>query len=174
MEMVSALIVPLVMCLIGCALLFSKKDMFTVFIEGAKDGVDTSVRLLPALVALLAAISMFNASGASLALSNMLVPLAVKIGIPGEIIPLVLVRPLSGGASTALIADIFTKYGADSFVGRCTSVIAGSTDTVLYVISVYFGAVGIKKTRGTLPISFIIAFFSVFLAVFLCRFFFGM
>ncbi|MBE6642927.1 MAG: spore maturation protein [Ruminococcaceae bacterium] len=174
METVSRLIVPLVMCLVGSALLLSKKDMFSVFTDGAIDGMNTAVRLLPTLVALLAAISMFNASGASAALATWLAPMAEKIGIPGEIIPLVLVRPLSGGASTALIADIFEKYGADSFVGRCASVIAGSSDTILYVVSVYFGAVGIKKTRGTVPISFIVMVFSVFFAVFLCRFFFEM
>ena len=129
----------------------------------------TAFKLMPTLVALLSAIAMFNSSGAAEALANVLSPFGERVGIPSEIIPLVLIRPLSGGASTALIADIYEKYGPDSFVGRCTSVIAGSSDTLLYVISVYFGAVGVKKIRGTVPISFFVMVFCVFLALFLCR-----
>ena len=151
---------------------FSKKDLFSEFTSGAAEGMKTAVGLLPTLVALLSAIAMFNSSGASNALAEYLSPVADRIGIPSEIIPLILVRPLSGGASTALIADIFKKYGADSFAGRCASVIAGSSDTLLYIISVYFGAVGVKKIRSTAIIAFITSFFCVFFAVFLCRIFF--
>lgn len=160
------------MALAGLAMAVSRKDMFSEFTEGAKDGMHTAVRLLPTLVALLSAIAMFNASGCAEGVAGLLEPLAKKIGLPSEIVPLVIVRPLSGGASTALIDDIFKKYGADSLAGRCASVIAGSSDTLLYVFSVYFGAVGIKKTRGTLPIGVIVMIFCVFLACFLCRLFF--
>ncbi|MBE6671432.1 MAG: spore maturation protein [Ruminococcaceae bacterium] len=169
MAVLSYIIVPLVMALIGLGMVFAKRDLFSVFSEGAKDGMKTAVKLLPTLVILLSAISMFNSSGAASALSSFLSPIGERMGIPSEIIPLILIRPLSGGASTALIADIFEKYGADSFIGRCTSVIAGSSDTLLYVISVYFGAVGVKKTRGSVPISFFVMVFCVFFALFLCR-----
>ncbi len=172
MEFVSKLIVPLCMALMGLGMLISKKDLFSEFTKGAKSGFKTAIGLLPTLVALLCAISMFNASGAADFLTRLLSPLGEKIGIPSEIIPLVIVRPLSGGASTALISDIFKNYGADSFVGRCTSVIAGSSDTLLYIVSVYFGAIGIKKTRETVPIAFITMVFCVFFSVFLCRIFF--
>ena len=172
MEFVSSLIVPLCMGLLGFGMVFSKRDMFSEFIKGAQGGMKTAIGLLPTLIALLCAISMFNASGAAQYLSDMLSPLGKKIGIPSEIIPLIVVRPLSGGASTALIADIFEKYGADSFVGRCTSVIAGSSDTLLYIVSVYFGAVSVKKTRETIPIAFITMVFCVFFSIFLCRIFF--
>lgn len=172
MYAVSKLIVPLVLALTGLGMFFSKKDLFTEFTVGAKEGMKTAVGLLPTLVALISAIAMFNASGAADALAKLLAPMGSKVGIPSEIIPLILVRPLSGGASTALIADIFEKYGADSLAGRCASVIAGSSDTLLYIISVYFGAVGVKKTRGTVPVAFIVASFCVILAVLLCRIFF--
>ena len=172
MEMISQIIVPFVLALMGLGLVLSKKDLFSEFTAGAKEGINTAVKLLPTLVALLSAIAMFNASGAAEALAFWLAPLGEKIGIPPEIIPLILVRPLSGGASTALISDIFKNYGPDSFAGRCTSLIAGSSDTLLYVISVYFGAVGVKKTRGTLPASLITMFFCIFFSVFLCRIFF--
>ncbi|MBE6718420.1 MAG: spore maturation protein [Ruminococcaceae bacterium] len=169
MAVLSQIIVPLVMALVGIGMVVSKKDLFSAFTDGAKDGMKTAFSLLPTLVVLLSAIAMFNGSGASVALAKFLSPLGEKIGIPSEIIPLVLVRPLSGGASTALITDIFEKYGPDSFAGRCASVIAGSSDTLLYVISVYFGAVGVKKTRGSVPISFFVMVFCVFLSVLMCR-----
>ncbi len=169
----SKLIVPLCIAFMGFGMMVSKKDLFSEFIKGAEEGMKTAVALLPTFVVLLCAISMFNASGAAKFLTDLLTPFAKKIGVPSEIIPLIVVRPLSGGASTALIADIFQKYGADSFVGRCTSLIAGSSDTLLYVVSVYFGAVRIKKSRGTLPIAFITMVFCVFFSVFLCRIFFG-
>ena len=172
MEYISELIVPLIMVMVGVGLVFSKKDMFSEFTCGAKEGIQTAVKLLPTLVALLAAIGMFNASGASAALADWVSPIAQSIGIPSEIVPLILVRPMSGSASTALIADIYTKYGADSLVGRCTSVIAGSSDTIFYIVSVYFGAVGVKKTRGSVPISFVVAVFAVFFGTFLCRIYF--
>ncbi|MBQ7969105.1 MAG: spore maturation protein [Clostridia bacterium] len=169
---VSTLVVPLCIALFGLCLLLSKKDMFGEFTKGAASGMKTAVRLAPTLVALMCAISMFNASGAAEYIANMLSPVCKKIGLPSGIVPFVVVRPLSGGASTALISDIFEKYGPDSFVGRCTSLIAGSSDTLLYIISVYFGAVGVKKTGGTLPIALITMFFCVFFASFLCRIFF--
>lgn len=153
-------------------MLFSRKDLFSEFLKGAKEGLDTSVRLLPTLVGLLSAIYMFNASGAAGALASFLAPVGEKIGIPSEIVPLILVRPLSGGASTAIISDILNSSGPDSLAGRCASLIAGSSDTLLYVISVYFGAVGVKKTRGTLPVSTLTMVFCTFLACFLCRVFF--
>ncbi len=172
MSVISKMIVPLVLALTGLGMFFSKKDLFSEFTSGAGEGMKTAVGLLPTLIALVCAISMFNSSGAADALAKFLAPIGVKIGIPSEIIPLILVRPLSGGASTALIADIFEKYGADSFAGRCASVIAGSSDTLLYIISVYFGAVGVKKIRFTAVIAFITSLFCVVFAVFLCRIFF--
>ncbi len=172
MSSISKIIVPLVLALTGLGMFFSKKDLFSEFTLGASEGMKTAVGLLPTLIALISAIAMFNSSGAADALAKILAPIGSKIGIPSEIIPLILVRPLSGGASTAMIADIFEKYGADSFAGRCASVIAGSSDTLLYIISVYFGAVGVKKIRGTALIALLASSFCVILSVLLCRIFF--
>ena len=172
MTVISYLIIPLVMIFVGLGMIISKKDLFSAFTEGAGEGIKSAFKIMPTLVALICAIGMFNASGAAQALADMLAPLGEKIGIPSEIIPLLIVRPLSGGASTALIADIYEKYSPDSFVGRCASVIAGSSDTLLYVVSVYFGAVSVKKCGKTLQIAFLVMVFCVFLAVFLCRIFF--
>ena len=174
MDTVSTLIAPLCIALVGVCMMFSRKDMFSEFTSGAKEGLQTAVGLLPTLVALLCAIAMFNASGAADYLTELIKPVASRVGIPPEIVPFLIIRPLSGGASTAMIADVFQKYGADSFIGRSVSVIAGSSDTLLYIISVYFGAVFVKKTRGTVPISLFCMVFCVIFALILCRiFFFG-
>lgn len=172
LEKLSQLFVPLVFAAVGIVMLFSKKDLFSEFTSGAKNGLETAVRLLPTLAALLAAIAMFNASGAAEKMVELLTPLGEKVGLPSEILPFILVRPLSGGASTAMVADVYEKYGPDSFAGRCVSVIAGASDTLLYVVSVYFGAVGVKKTRGTVPAAFMAMVFCIFFGVFLCRLFF--
>lgn len=172
LENLSQLFVPLVFAAVGIIMLFSKKDLFSEFTAGAKNGLETAVRLLPTLAALLAAIAMFNSSGAAEAMVEFLTPLGEKMGLPSEILPFILVRPLSGGASTAMVADVYEKFGPDSFAGRCVSVIAGSSDTLLYVVSVYFGAVGIKKSRGTVPSAFVAMGFCLFFGVFLCRLFF--
>ena len=171
---ISDYIIPLCMVAVGLCMLLSKKDMFSEFTVGAGSGIQTAIKLLPTLVALMCAISMFNASGAALFLADVLSPLCEKVGIPSEIVPFIVVRPLSGGASTAMLSDIYAKYGADSLIGRCVSLISGSSDTLLYVISVYFGAVGVKKTRGTLPIAVIIMVFCVFFSLFLTKIFFKM
>ena len=172
MDSLSIIIAPLCIALIGMAMLVCKRDMFSEFTDGAKEGLQTAVGLLPTLVALLCAISMFNASGAADYLTKLITPAAKGLGVPPEIIPFLVIRPLSGGASTAMISDVFQKYGADSFIGRCVSVIAGSSDTLLYIISVYFGAICIKKTRGTVPIALFCMLFCVIFALILCRIFF--
>ena len=168
----SKLVVPVCIVLLGVCLLCSRGDMFGEFTRGATSGMKTAVRLAPTLVALMCAIGMFNESGAAEYIASMLAPVCERIGLPAGVVPFVVVRPLSGGASTALISDVFKKYGPDSLAGRCTSLIAGSSDTLLYVISVYFGSVGVKKTGKTLPIAFITMVFCVFFASFLCRIFF--
>ncbi len=148
---VSSLIIPFILLLFGTACLFSKKDLNQSFIEGAKDGIENTVSLLPSLILLLSAISMFTASGASNLIAEAISPLFEKIGVPGELVPLLIVRPLSGSSSTALLTDLFEKYGPDSFIGICASVMSGSSDTIFYVTATYLAAAGIKKSKHLLP-----------------------
>jgi len=169
MSAASNFILPMIMALVGGAMLFFKKDLFADFVFGAREGIENAIKLLPTLIALLGAVYMFNASGSAQAITKILSPLSDKLGIPSEIVPLIVVRPMSGGASSAILSDILNQYGADSFIGRCVSVIAGSSDTILYVISVYFGAVGVKKTGWTFLISFFTMIFCTFTACLLCR-----
>lgn len=160
---------PLAVTLAGCLMLFCKKDYFHAFVEGAKEGLGTTVRLLPTLVALLVAISMLNASGLVGCLSHIISPIASVIGIPPDLLPLLLTRPFSGSASAAAYSTLLSSAGADSFTGLCASVIYGSSDTVVYVISIYTSSVGIRKTRYAFPCAFAVMIFCIFFSCFLCR-----
>ena len=118
-------------------------NTFDAFLEGAREGLSTAVSITPALICLLTAVAMFKASGALDVLSWGLSPLAQAVGLPGEVIPLALLRPISG--SGAMV------YGPDSFIGRVASVMEGSTETTFYTIAVYYGATHVTRTRHTLP-----------------------
>lgn len=172
MEFMSSLAIPSVIVLICVMIMTSKRPYFDEFLEGAKDGLKTSVGLLPTLVALMVAVSMLSASGAVDYIANLLSPVGDAIGVPMELLPLIITRPVSGSGSTAILADLFDKYGPDSFVGLCASVIMGSSETLIYVVAVYYSSVGVKKTRHTMPAAFITMIFCIFFSCFICRLFF--
>lgn len=125
--------------------------VFDTFLQGAKEGLSSSVSILPALIGLMMGVTMLGASGALDILSAFLRPAAQWLGFPVEAIPLALLRPFSGSGSTALAASLFTSISPDSFEGKVISVLLGSSETTFYAVAVYFGAVGIKKTRWTVP-----------------------
>lgn len=147
--------------------------VYDVFVEGAKDGFVTAVRVLPYMVAMFVAIGIFRTSGAMDMLILILSPLIRLIGIPPEILPLALMRPMSGIASTGMLAEIFKTYGPDSFVGRVASTMMGSTETIFYTLSVYFGAVGIKKIRHTLWASLLADVAGLLASVIICSIIFA-
>lgn len=166
---VSYYIVPAVLCAVGLLMLFSPDNLFAEFTSGAKEGLMTAVKLLPALVALLSAISMFTASGAADALSSLLAPLLSFFGVPNEAAGLVSIRPFSGGGATAMLSEIYERYGVDSFTGKCASVIAGSSDTVFYMFGVYFSSVKVTHTRTAVPCALATMFFCVIFGCFLVK-----
>ena len=171
-DIISSLPMPLILAVVGAVLLFSKKDRFDSFLNGAKQGLETAVQLLPTLCALIVGVSMLNASGAVELLSKLLSPLANIIGVPADIMPLLLTRPFSGSASTASFVDLLERVGADSFAGLCASVIFATSDTMVYIISVYFSSVGIKRSRSALLIAATVMLFCIFFSCFLCRIWF--
>ena len=131
---------------------FAKRvNVYDCFVDGAKDGLQSTLGIIAPLIGLMVAINMFRESGALELISNLLSPVLSFVGIPAEVLPLALLRPVSGSASLALVTDIFKTYGPDSIPGNISSVMMGSTETTFYTIAVYFGAVGIKNTRHTLP-----------------------
>ncbi len=122
-------------------------DVYAAFVEGAQDGFWTAVKTIPFMVAILTAMAVFRASGAMDTLLELLKPLSQVIHLPGEIIPLLILRPLSGSASLAYTADLMRVFGADSLIGLLGSAVQGSTDTTFFVLTVYFGSVGVKNVR---------------------------
>ncbi len=172
LEKISSFVLPCVVLFIGLILLFGKGDFFSHFLDGARDGMKSAIRLLPSMCALVVGVSMFTASGAADFLAKLLAPVLDFIGIPSDIFPLVITRPLSGAASIATYEDIIAKTGADSFSSLCASVIMASSDTVFYVLCVYFSSSGVKKTRYALPVALFISAFAVVFSCVLCRIFF--
>ena len=171
-EYLSSLAIPLILAFAGCLMLFGKTPYFDSFVEGARDGLKSAVSLLPTLVALMAGVGMLRASGFTELLSAAISPLTDKAGIPSELLPLLLVRPFSGSASTAAYSSLLEQYGADSFISLCASVRMGSSDTLVYVISVYFSSVGIKKSRYAIPCALAVMIFCIVFSCLICRLWF--
>ena len=126
-------------------------DVFAAMTEGIAEGLRVLLRIFPAVAALLCAVYALRASGALDALTGLLAPVFRLLGIPVETAPLVLLRPISGSGALAVAGDIMARYGPDSLAGRTAAVMLGSTETTFYVIAVYFGAAGVKKTRWAIP-----------------------
>ena len=153
MNSITKYLIPLVILFILAYGLVKGVDVFDVFISGAKDGLKTSVSILPALIALMTCVGMFKASGGLDVLTAALEPVTALFHAPKEIIPLALLRPISGSGALVVFEDILKSYGPDSSIGRTASVMMGSTETTFYTMAVYFGATHIQKTRHTLACS---------------------
>ncbi len=124
--------------------------VYEVFVEGAKEGILTSLRIIPYLVAMFVAIGIFRSSGAMELITHALAPVMSRLGVPSEVLPIILIRPMSGVAALGMFTDLVTRVGPDSFAGRLSATMMGSTETIFYTLSVYFGSVGITNTRHTL------------------------
>ena len=144
-------IVPILLLASSLLTLRKKENAYDLLLSGAADGLRLLLSILPSLILLLTAVTMLRASGAVEILSGFLSPLLNLVGIPPETAMLILVRPLSGSAALAVGAELMAEYGPDSLIGRTVAVMLGSTETTFYAISVYFGAVGVKKTRYCIP-----------------------
>lgn len=145
--------VPVFVAAILVVALVKKVPIFDEFVAGAGDGIRTTFKVLPSLVALLTAVSMLQASGLLDLATAALSPVLAKAGFPAEVLPMALMRPISGSGSLAVLEQVYTKCGPDSPAGLVASVLQSSTETTFYTIAVYFGAVGIKRTRHTLAAS---------------------
>ncbi|WP_313756929.1 spore maturation protein [Tissierella sp.] len=151
-----------------------KVKVYESFTEGAKEGFTTAVRIIPFLVAMLVAIGVFRASGAMGLLTKALSPITNLIGMPGEILPMAFMRPLSGGGAEGIMTDLITTHGPESLIGRMAAVMMGSTETTFYVLAVYFGSVAVKKQRHALPVGLLADLAGLITAVLVTRLFFGM
>lgn len=173
LELVSTWAIPALLLVIPVVGFFKKVKVYECFVEGAKEGFNVAIRIIPFLVAILFAIGMFRASGAMDLFVQIISPLTNLIGMPAEALPLALMRPLSGSGSLGLATEIMKTHGPDSFLGRLVSTMYGSTETTFYVLAVYFGSVGVKKIRHALAVGLIADIAGLIAAVFICQLIFG-
>ena len=145
------LFIPLILIALSAAALAKKENVYAALTDGAAAGLRMLAGILPPLVILLTAVSMLRASGALDLLTKAASPITKAVGIPPEVLPLMLVRPQSGSAALGVFSDILRQYGADSLVGRTAAIMLGSTETTFYTICVYFGAAKVRKTRYAIP-----------------------
>ncbi len=153
--------------------LYKRQPVYEHFVEGAKEGFQVAVRIIPYLVAILFAIGMFRASGAMDFLITVLDPVLALVGFPAEVLPMAIVRPLTGSGSAGIVVDMIAQYGEDSLFVKMAATMFGSTETTFYVIAVYFGAVNIKKTRHAVPAGLIADFAAMLVAVWVVRLLFA-
>lgn len=170
---ISIYAIPAIFLVILSAGVYKEIKVFDVFVEGAREGLATVIRIMPSLVGLLVAVGVFRASGVLDLLVFAATPAATAAGIPPEALPLAFLRPVSGSASLALVSDIFKAYGPDSMAGRVASTMMGSTETIFYTLTIYFGAVGIKNPRYTLAAALIADLASVLVSSWACAFIFN-
>lgn len=170
---VSALAIPVLMLVIISHGRYKGIKVYEVFTEGAKEGFNVAVRIIPYLVAILVAIGAFRASGALDLLTGILAPVTSLIGMPGEVIPMALMRPLSGSGAIGIVSELITTYGVDSLAARMAAIMEGSTETTFYVLAVYFGSVGVKKTRHALPAALTADLAGIIAAVVVTQIMFG-
>lgn len=169
METFQNLILPLTVSFIILYGIINKLPVFEIFLKGAKKALFVTADLLPALTALCLTVSMLSASGALEIPGRLLSPVAGLLGIPGEVLPLCIISPLSGSGSLSVLEEIFRDFSPDSLIGRTASVIAGASETTFYAVAVYFGSVGITKTRHTIPAALAADITTYIAAAFFCR-----
>ena len=165
-------IVPLIILVAVVNGLTKNIKVFDTFTEGAVIGLQTAVKLVPTLVGLIVAIGMFKASGAMELLVYFLQPMSDLIGLPVEIMPLAILRPVSGTGSLTLVSNIMQEFGADSFIGKLACVMMGSTETTFYVTAIYFGVTKVKNTGYMLPVALFADFSCVLISFFVCKYLF--
>ncbi len=145
-----------------------KVKVFDVFVEGGREGFQVALKIIPYLVAILVAIGMFRASGALEMIGRLGAPLWNALGLPAELLPLALVRPFSGTAATGIMAELIHQQGGNAYISQLAATIMGSTETTFYVVAVYFGAVGIRRTRQAIPAGLVADVVGVLASIWIC------
>lgn len=164
--------IPIMIAGIPLYAMIKRIPVYEEAVEGAKEGFQVALRIIPFLVLMLVAIGMFRASGALDWITGLLSPALAAVGFPEELLPLALLRPLSGSGSLAIVTDLVTTHGPDSLIAKMAATIMGSTETTFYVITVYFGSVGIRKFRHSIPAGLLADLAGVIASVIICRWIF--
>lgn len=170
---ISAFAIPIILFIIISFGLVKRVGVYDCFMEGANEGLITVFRIIPPIVGILCAVAMMRESGLLNILTSFMSPVTRIIGMPDELLPLALLKPVSGGGSIAILTDIINKYGADSFIGRAASIMMGSTETTFYTLAVYFGAAKVYRTRHALPAALVTDIVGIVSSVIICRLLLG-
>lgn len=173
MEKLTELLVPLLLALAAGLTLLRNGALYPTLTEGIRRGLELLPGIFPSLLAILTAVSLFRASGALDALTDLLSPLLGLLGIPSETAPLLLIRPLSGSGALAVASELMERWGPDSLIGRTAAVMLGSTETTFYTVAVYFGAAKIRRSRHTVPAALLADLTGFVCASLFVRLFFG-
>lgn len=171
---ISIIAMPLVILLIIGNGLKEKISVFDIFLKGSKEGIEIVLKIFPTLIGLFVAIGMLRSSGVIGFIINIISPITSIFELPNEILPLAILRPISGSASMAIATDIIKTNGVDSFIGILASIIMGSTETTLYTIAVYTSCVKIKKTRKILLAALLADVTGIFVSLLICKILFGL
>lgn len=172
-NLVSAWAIPVLVTVVLIYAAWKKIPIFDTFVEGGKEGFGIAVSLIPYLVAMLVALGIFRESGAFDLFVRLVKPLTKLLGIPGEVLPLAIMRPISGNGALAIAAEIMQRHGPDSLLGLIASTMQGCTETTFYVLTVYFGSVGIRKIRYSMTVGLLADVVGFVVSVLVCRLFFG-
>lgn len=173
MEYIASISIAIIIFLIILIGLIKRVEVFTIFTAGALEGLKTTVKIAPAIIGLVMMVTMLQDSGLFDFLSGLLRPLCKSVGFPAEVIPMALIRPVSGSGALAVLDNILTQNGADTFVGRVASVMMGSTETTFYTIAMYFGSVNVTKTGCTVPCALLADLTGMIMSVVTVAIFFG-
>lgn len=173
MDIISLWALPCIILLILTMGLVKKVPLYETFTDGAKDGFKVAVNIIPYLVAIMVAISMFRASGIIDSIGSLFAPLLSRLNVPVDTIPIMIVRSLSGSAALGVFSNIANNFGPDSYTTKLAAVMVGSSETTFYVLAVYFGAVGISKVRYALLVGLLADFIGIVAAVSVCNFVFA-
>lgn len=169
---ISTMAIPAVIIIIIVYGIIDKKRIYDIFVDGAKEGMEIVIKIFPTLLGLFLAIGVLRSSGILDIATKVISIVTNKIGFPSQVIPLALLRPISGSASLAVATDIMTTYGVDSRIGLITSTIMGSTETTFYTIAVYTSSIGVKKTRFVLVAALIADFVGIVTSALIWKFLF--
>lgn len=167
-------VMPAFACIIVVFGLIKRVPVFDIFLKGAREGMQILYSIAPTIIGLVFAVDLLRSSGAIDVICNFIEPVADYLGFPKEIVPMVLLRPVSGSGSTALLTSLYEQCGPDSFAGRVASVLAGSSETTFYAIAMYFGCIKVKKIRHTLFAAIIADITAAVMSVLTVRLYFGM
>ena len=166
-EYITKSIIPIIIIIIITYGMIKGRMVYEWFIEGAKEGLKVCINIFPYLLAMIIAVNIFREAKLLDILNNMISPVAGVIGLPKEVIPLVLIKPLSGSGAMGILTDILKNYGPDSYIGLIASVIMGTTETIFYTVTVYFGAIQIKKVRHTVGAALLADMAAIIVSIFI-------